>query len=328
MKVPQTTTSLVQFPLDVNITTVHRLLSKMANSWDRRAQVLKHFALEEYSFFDDADDFLEELLPFHKHPDYQRIHCEQKKKILTCGWLIYNQKTIAIEKDIIHQACFDIISDNVPGVTDAVSKEIAGKTLVDESYHVLLVIKAMTITRQKRGINLKIPSFSLVRNMNQLQSSYPENWKKTLVLLATAIVSEIFISDYLKLLSDNTEIQQLNRLTVATHRKDEMAHGNIFKQLTRCIYASLGKKQKEFFAEILPKPVRWFADKEMAIWKSVLDQIGIKNTRELVNDCRSVNNRCLEDIDYSELVSLAEEIGLTNIPVGAESFHNEGLIVK
>ena len=50
-----------------------------------------------------------------------------------------------------------------------------------------------------------------------------------IINLASAVVSEIFISDC-------EDIQPVNRLTVEAHRQDELAHGNIFKHLTKCIY--------------------------------------------------------------------------------------------
>lgn len=301
------------------------ILKKLIESWSRRAQVRKININEKIQFIEDAEDYLVDLLPFKDHPIFLKAPEDTKRKILSCGWVIYNQKTIAIETEIINPVCVSILSDKVPGVNDPISKEIVSETMVDESYHVLLVMSAINITCQRRNISLKTPAFSLIQNMKKLQSQFSSSWEKTLIQLATAIVSEIFISDYLKLLSENETIQPINRFTTKIHREDELAHSNIFKNLTKYIYTNLNKKEKKFFAEILAKPVQWFADRELDVWQSVLEQIGFENALKMIKDCKHSSSENLNYIDYSELISLANEIGVMNIPIGFESFYNEGL---
>lgn len=303
------------------------VLKKLAGSWNTRAQVRKLDIDHSVQFHEEADDFLIDLLPFKDHPFFLSASDEIKKKVLSCGWIIYNQKTVAIETEIINPACVDLLAELIPGVADAVSKQIVSETMVDESYHVLLVLGAINITSQKRGLFIKAPSFNLVNNMRRMQGEYSFRWQKSLIQLATAIVSEIFISDYLKLLSENEQIQPINRYTVKVHREDELAHSNIFKNLSKCIYVNLNKKEKEFLAEIIAKPVKWFADRELDAWRSVLEQIKFDGASQMIADCKHINSQCLNFIDYSELISLADEIGLTDIPVGLDSFYKEGLIV-
>lgn len=310
--------------LDILEATI--VLKKLANSWSKRAQVRHKNSNVNLEFIDEAEDFLVDLLPFKNHPDFHQLSEEMKKKVLSCGWIIYNQKTVTIETKLVNPVCVNILSEMVPGVSDSVCKQIVSETMVDESYHVLLVMNAIGITNQRRSISLRDLNFNLIKNMKFLQSQYPYQWQKILIQLATAIVSEIFISDYLKLLSDNEKIQPINRLTAKIHRDDELAHSNIFKNLTKCIYASLSKSEKEFFAEILAKPVRWFADCELDVWQTVFDQIGFKNASKMIRDCKHVDLKCLNNIDYSGLISLAEEIGIIDISVGLDSFHREGLL--
>ena len=309
------------------------LLQKLASNWHKRAQVgkIKHKAAKlerpEWSFDRDRDDFRIDLLPFKNHPHFQQAPVEVKKKILSCGWLAYNEKTVEIESKIIAPACNHIIGRDVPGVKDSVSQQIASDTMVDEAYHVQLVVTACRITREKRNLqNLELPNFALTTNMEREKSYFSEPWQKILIQLATAIVSEIFISDYLDLLAHDREIQPLNQLTVATHRQDEMAHGSIFKYLTKCIYSQLNEEQKEFFIKVLPKPVRWFANTELDVWQSMLQQIGFSHTEAIINDCRAFNEVNLKNIDYSDLISLVEEIGILDSTIGIDSFASEGII--
>jgi P-aminobenzoate N-oxygenase AurF len=302
------------------------LLEKMGSNWHRRAQVKKGIEQSpELTFDETKDDFRIDLLPFKDHPDFLAAPLEMQKKILSSGWIAYNEKTIDIESKVIAPACNHIIYRSVPGVDDGISQEIASETLVDEAYHVLLVINACRITRKHRGLEqLRLPEFNLVSNMQREQENFSEPWKKILIQVATAIVSEVFISDYLNLLSHDMTIQPFNRLTVATHRRDEMAHSGIFKHLAKCIYTELTPQQKEFFIEVLPKPVLWFANVEFNVWKAMLEQIGFDKAESMIADC-AVTDVNLLRIDYTELMTLAQQMGIFDSQLGIDSFGKAGL---
>lgn len=149
----------------IDIKEAATILKRLAQTWNDRAKVKQFNFGEKLSFDESADDFLLDLLPFNHHSLFVKASEEEKKKILTCGWIIYNYKTFGIETDIINPACVSILSGKVPGLHDAVSKEIVSETMIDESYHVLLVMNAIAITNQTRNISLRIPSFNLVKKM-------------------------------------------------------------------------------------------------------------------------------------------------------------------
>ena len=309
------------------------LLMKMSCNWSKRAQVLRvpkrleHEATSSMAYDMSRDDFLENLLPFADHPLYVTASDEMKTKILSCGWLAYNEKTVDIESQIISPACNHIIYKDVPGVDNPASQIIASDTLVDEAYHIQLVINACQITREYRGLNhIRLPRFAITNNLNLEKSVLGDSWKKILMQIATAIVSEVFISDYLNLLATDLTIQPFNRLTVFTHRQDERAHHSIFKTLARCIYLSLNNEQKRFFAEVLPLPVRWFANLELDVWESILKQLNFSGVSHVINDCRQKNNVDLLRIDYSGITSLAQEIGILETSEGLDSFSQAGLL--
>src|SRR5262245_27442595 len=115
---------------------------------------------------------------------------------------------------------------------------------------------------------------------NELKKMAGQGLDEALFVLAKRhnLVSEVFIGDYLNLLSHETTIQPFNRLTVRTPRHDELAHGSIFKALTGGLYGSLTRHEREFFVEVLPQPVRWFANVELDVWQAMLRQIGFRAT--------------------------------------------------
>jgi hypothetical protein len=307
--------------------TPRKLLKKLSGTWGRRAQVKKDDLQIDMLFDEGKEDFRIDLLPFKDHPAFLKAPERMQKKALSCGWLAYNEKTVEIETKIVTPACVPIIYGEVPGVQDEVSKQIASQTLVDEAYHVLLVNNANRITREQRDLlSIKVPECTLITKMREAQEQYREQWQKILVQLVTAIVSEVFISDYLKILSGDMSIQALNRVTVDVHRRDELAHSGIFKNLAKCVYAHLSKREREFVLDVLPKPVRWFASLELDVWQSLLQQIHFPAVETIVNDCRSVNAENLQRLDYTGILSLAAELGAFDSQQGVESFYREGLI--
>lgn len=314
-------------PVHRNAIQAHSLLRKLTQNWPYRAQIKKN-ELDEKALLDDRkDDFLIDLLPFKEHPLFLVTSDEMKKKILTCGWLAYNEKTVDIEAKIITPACMRIIYGEVPGLQDIVSTHVASQTLVDEAYHVLLVNRAIQLTKERRNLlSITLPESNLISKMREFQRIHSEKWQKTIIHIVTAIVSEVFISDYLKLLSNDTSIQPFNRMVVDIHRRDELSHSSIFKSMAKCIYSSLSTTKRDFFMYVLPKPVTWFANLELDVWHAMLDQIGFPNTTNLINDCKGMHEAGLLKLDYSGLVSLAQELGIYNTTIGMDSFYQEGLM--
>ncbi len=311
-----------------DISQCRSLLQKISRNWHRRAQVKKEEPSINPILDDDTKpDFRTDLLPFKNHPDFLQAPEEVQNQILSCGWLAYNEKTIDIEAKVIAPACYHIIYKDIPGIEDEISQQIASQTLVDEAYHVLLVNHACSITRKGRGLqSLKLPDFNLVTNMHNELLNCSETWQKIIVQLVTAIVSEVFISDYLNVLADDPTIKSFNRLTVYTHRCDELAHGSIFKNLAKYIYSQLNREQKDFFIDMLPKPVRWFANMELIVWKAMLEQIGFPHTERVIADCVAMNEINLMRIDYTGIMALATEVGIFDCERGIESFGREGLL--
>ena len=182
------------------------LLQRLAHSWGHRACVKRPELDSEILFDASKDDFVPHLLPFKDHPAFLAAPEDMRHQILSCGWLAYNEKTMDIEAKIVAPACTHIMYSEVPGLQDGVSKQIAGQTLVDEAYHELLVLNACQATRARRGlVTMTVPESQLIVKMRAAQAQCSAGWQKLLVQLATAIVSEVFISDYLNELSHETD---------------------------------------------------------------------------------------------------------------------------
>ncbi len=291
----------------------HDRIERLTDSWPSRANVRKTLPDLTLDYDLDKPDFLTELLPFHDHPLYQGAPEPCKRAALSCGWLAYNEKTVAIESKIVSPACMHLIDGDVVGFHTERHRAGISQALVDESYHILLVVQTNSVTRRRRKLNdLRIPSFELVANMQRHQEKHPERWKKILIQLATAVVSEVLVSDYLRLLSDAPGIQPLNRITTEIHRRDESAHNGLFKSLGAVIYNGLNRREREFFVEALTQPSLWFASPELDVWEAMLRQISFPGAERMIADCRAQRRAHGPGLNLSTLETLFADLGVEN----------------
>src|SRR5262249_6098809 len=190
-------------------------------------------------------------------------------------------------------------------------KEAMAQTFVDEAYHTLLLVNANRVTRQRRGLeHLRIPDFSLIRNMVESQAMQDDRWKKILIQVICATVSEISISDYLRLLAGATSIQPLNSLTTEIHRRDEMAHTGLFKKIGHMVVDALSNKEREFFVAQLAPPMAWFSSLELDVWRSMLEQIEFPRAGGIIADCAARQGYDLTRRDFSAVTEMATMLGI------------------
>ena len=138
-----------------NLAAIQGLLShlmRIADSWPGRAAVKKQEIEIAASFHESKPDFVPGLLPFHDHPRFTAASPEQKDRVLSCGWLAYNEKTIAIENKVITPACIHVIDGEVPGSHYRECRLATSQALVDEAYHTLMLVNACQVTRKKRRL--------------------------------------------------------------------------------------------------------------------------------------------------------------------------------
>ncbi len=286
-------------------------LSRLTSNWERRAAVKKP-DLRADQFFDPAKpDFLTDLLPFRDHPDFQDAPGRLQSLALTCGWIAYNEKTIGIESKIVTPACMHVIDGDLPNLSHDQYRQAVSQALVDESYHILLIVNACRVTRQRRGMErLRLPRFHLVEQMTRLQEQHVEPWKKMLIQVACAVVSEVMVSDYLKLLSTAEGIQPLHQIATEIHRRDESAHNSIFKTIGAAVFGGLTHREKEFFLKVLPEPAAWFANAELEVWRAMLQQIDFPNADRIIDDCAGEAARHRTHLDLSTLDDLYQDLGV------------------
>jgi alpha-N-dichloroacetyl-p-aminophenylserinol N-oxygenase len=286
-----------------------KLLHAITCGWGARAQV-KTSSLEDSLMFDPArDDFLDALLPFAAHPSYRNASSAMRSTVLTCGWLIYNQKTVAIETDLISPACNAMLAGLFESITEDVDRLALAQTLVDEAYHVLLAVKVSQLTRTHREAPVPSGDFRLVHRLRERQEGTSQR-ERALCQVAVATVSELFISDYLARLSSSRDIQPIHQLSVASHRKDELAHARIFGSFAPRMIDELKGAELDLLATTLADATAWFADAELDVWAGMLQAIRFPRWREMLRDCASEGG-ALAPGNHSAVIEMARQTGLT-----------------
>ena len=283
-------------------------LKQIAATWSRWASVRRPSPIAA-AYDLSRPDFVEDLLPFRDHPQFEAASYELRQQVLACGWLAYNEKTVDIESKVVSPACLHIIDGDLPRLDREQHRETAAQAQVDESYHILLIVNACRVAREARGLtHLRLPQFELIRRMHRLQDQHPQDWQRVLIQLACAIVSEIMVSDYLRLLSESDDLQPLNRLTTELHRRDESVHNAIFRSLGLEIHQSLSHSERRFFLEMLSRPAAWFASAELDVWESMLQQIGFPNAKRMIGDIRDAEQESCIDLDLTTFEALYESL--------------------
>ena len=98
-----------------HISWSEKILHTLSENWESRAQVKKE-EIANNVFILEKEDFLADLLPFHEHPLFMAASETDKRNILSCGYLAYNNKTLEIESSLIAPACFEVLHEVFPGV--------------------------------------------------------------------------------------------------------------------------------------------------------------------------------------------------------------------
>jgi len=289
--------------------SIAAVLEKVSRSWPDRAQVRRD-RFEPPVLEPNRPDFLDDLLPFGAHAVYRAYAPELQQQVLTCGWLIYNQKTIAIELDLITPACIDLMRGPGAGGISWEARAVIAQTLTDEAYHTLLAVNVCKLASLHRDITLPRLHLHLLERLARSQAAQEprDGW---LARLAYATVSELFVSDYLRLLSTDRSIQPIYREAVAAHERDERTHRKLFPLLLHGLVPRLCERQRRVFVNAAAEAILAFGDREYGAWSAALDCIDAPDRRRLLEESSEANASRVMEMDCSVLRDTLAQLGLT-----------------
>lgn len=283
-------------------------MARFVDSWYARATVRRPWVWKP-ALDPEAPDFLMALLPFRDDPVFHQSPNHFQSACLSTAWLVYNHKTIAIETQIIIPACLDLMQLGTSHTMSDRELSAVAETITDEGFHTLVAAELCRMTSSFRGINVRMPAFDLTLQLEMQKQAASDPRHFALVRLAYATVSEIFISDYLSLLSESDEIQPLFRTAVALHKSDEVCHKRLFPMLVRPIVRDCSDDEKALFVRSLYEAQSAFASRETRLWADVLDQL----CSDLGDGAGLRPPQCTEMQgagDFDDVASLVLELGL------------------
>jgi hypothetical protein len=297
-------------PVAINID----LIARIAASWPRRSVVCSGQFDPNRSepLTADTSDYPRTLVPFIDHPLFQTAPQDLKDQVLTWAWIVYNQRTITAEERVANPAFELIMQGRFPGLNDASMQTVIQQSLIDEHFHTLMHMTAINRTRALRQLagEPKFPHSVTYRTLLHAQAEVSELWKKQLLTLVFAIVSEISINAYLNLLARDKTIQPMHSRIASFHNRDETAHSKILSEASKSLYQAMNQEQRLFFIKALPIALEAFVAEDFSAWEAILDHVDIAGRDAILGDCRSDKSRARLVRDFSGLHYLCHDLNI------------------
>lgn len=280
-------------------------LDRLSEFWQKNASV--HHSngnYDEIVFDESKKDFSEGLLPFHSHPAWQNAPVNIKDMCLSYAWILYNMKTVYIECDIVAPACEDIIK-SAPETENFVKvQRVISEALLDEALHTKMSISACNYIYEKRNLkHIGENNFYLSEWLNNKLSSYTLERERRLAHFAVACASETMITDYLDILSEDSDIQDICYEVTHAHALDERSHSGVFSHVAVDILQNANEKEIGIVKETMIETLSVFANTEMGEWEKVFKLVDFPEYQAILRDTETLQNISVYDKSVKKLLS-------------------------
>lgn len=253
------------------------LLAQLTARWGKRVAV-KQEELDLDGHFDPAlADFPEHLLPARLRAELPRLDVEAKQRMLGAAWIAYNDKTGAIEDEIILPACRLMLAGHIPVRKDDVTTAALHQTIIDEHYHILMCQNAAGVSKRRRDlghVTFDPRGWATVRGLHHYRAGLAGH-RRELVDIAFALAAETTINLLFTDLASTFDYQPMNRITVDMHRKDESGHTVVFRELAKPLFRELAADDRELFKDALLRGLIEFRAPDFAPWVTVAAEGGL-----------------------------------------------------
>ncbi len=287
------------------------LLANLTAKWASRVAV-KQDELDLDGHFDpNLPDFPQHLVPVLNIPGQPHPEKDATQQILSAAWIAYNQKTAAIEQQIILPACWIILDALRPLQQQQVAASALHQTIIDEHYHILMCSNGAAVTSRRRGLpelEFDPVGWAAIRGLMDYQAdSLPKDGD--LIQVAFAVAAEMTINVLFDDIAFDHTIQPMNRLTVDLHRRDEGGHAQVFRRLVSPFYWRLGVDEREVFATALVKGLATFRAPDFEPWLAVANTGGMSLALEVLHERAAAPAK---PRGIAPLRALARELELTD----------------
>ncbi len=159
--------------------------------------------------------------------------------------------------------------------------------MVDEQYHTLMHLNASAVIRRRRGWHMPesvLPPCRTVREHRAAVAAAPDPRGQALIRLAFTTVAETSISAFLALMTEDAELQPVNRTTVALHRRDELSHASLAAELLKMVFTELGPGDRAQLLAALAAGIEAFTGSDLGTWAAIVDAERVPGGRAMLAD--------------------------------------------
>ncbi|MDV8022648.1 diiron oxygenase [Rhodococcus sp. IEGM 1330] len=289
------------------------VLKRLNAAWPKRSTLASDIGRlhTDDEFFDPSvPDYPEHFLPFANHPSWIDAGAEQRQKVLTAAWLVYNQRVITAEEEVANPTFQRIAHGTLFGLSGAALREAAQQAHVDETWHTYMHILAMRKTGELRGMDTMptYPDAVTYRRLVEARAASSGEDENEILDFAWTVVSEISINAYLELLSNDQDIQPYHSLVTRLHARDESAHGAVLIEIAKAAYGAMSEQQRRWFVTALPRALRAFAETDYSVWPIVLSHAGFEDADAIVAEMKNYPGNELLVRDFSGLTRLGRAL--------------------
>ncbi|QCQ91123.1 AurF N-oxygenase family protein [Rhodococcus sp. SGAir0479] len=286
------------------------VIRSLAGTWPRRATV-KRREPDLDDLFDAARaDYPAGLIPFRDDDRFTRLDEPVRARVHAWAWIAYNKNVMDVEQYVVNPG-FRLLSQDAfgTGLGDTLTVSTL-QAMVDEQYHTLMHLNASALTRRRRGWHMpeaRLPYGPTVRHHHAAVAAADTPRESALLSLAYTTVAETSISSYLGLMTDDLELQPVNRATVVLHRRDEYCHSSIAGELLKIVYERLSRDDRHVLLSGLAAGLRAFEANDYATWNAIMAAENVRDgaalvsdaahdaeRRKLVQDCSAIHRLCAD----------------------------------
>ena len=287
------------------------VMDKVAQSWNHRVAV-RQDRLDLSQYYDASiPDFPISMVPFWHDEQFSHLEEDAKRRFLAAAWIAYNEKAIYLEDEIVLPLCSLLLKNGLPGVGDPQVKQVLAQTQVDEQFHILMCLEICNSARIRHHLNdYVMPPPMLGLRFKELLAAATDPTELALIRMSYATVAETTVHAYLKQISSDLTIQPLNRINTDMHRRDELAHSSIFREVAGSVYKSLDESGKACFRKYMMKALNDFSEVDLSFWSSILEQLQIPDWQSIMGRMEKMTKSKRISRDYTALLSLLNELGI------------------
>ncbi|WP_236610728.1 diiron oxygenase [Verminephrobacter aporrectodeae] len=189
---------------------------------------------------------------------------------------------------------------------------MVSEVLLDEALHTRMSIMACNYIYDMRGVPpLDFADFNLVHWRDRLLAECGAEWERRLTRFAIASASETLITDYLKIMAEDSSIQAICHEVTRTHAMDEWAHSSAFSFVATDIVQGLSYKEREYLRSTILKTVQMFANNELNAWAAVFSSLSFPHAQDILHDIGDSNEI---GVYTNSVENLIDRIGLARQP--------------